>query len=98
MGNTGSTHAGFSDEARLDTSPVEYVRGGGRRLGRMQGGRMTISGEGIGLAFNAWDVYRGHDRKPGPAEEQIGHEMHALRSRTRAGLDVIGTQQNGATR
>ena len=59
---------------------------------------MTILGWGIGLASNAWDVDGTHDRSPGPREEQISHEMHALRSRTRAGFDVIGTQQNGEMR
>ena len=98
MGNTGSTHAGFSDQARLDTSQVEDLRGGGGRFAGVPGGRMTIVGWGIGLACNAWDVYRKHDRRPGPTEEQISHELHALRSRTRAGFDVIGTQQNGARR
>jgi hypothetical protein len=98
MGNTGSTHAGFSEQARLDTSQVADLRGGGGRFGGVPSGRMKIVGWGIGLAFNAWDVYGAHDRSPGPREEQISHEMHALRSRTRAGFDVIGTQQNGARR
>ena len=98
MGNTGSTHAGFSDQARLDTSQVEELRGGGGRFGGVPSGRMTIGGWGIGLAFNAWDVHRRHDLRPGPTEEQISHGTHGVRSRTRAGFDVIGTQQNGARR
>jgi uncharacterized membrane protein len=34
-----------------------------------------ILGWGIGLAFNAWDVYRRHDY----TEEQINREMNRLR-------------------
>jgi hypothetical protein len=49
MGNTGNTHAGFSDQAQLDTSQVEDLRGGGGRFGGVPGGRMTISGGGVGL-------------------------------------------------
>jgi len=98
MGNTGSTQAGFSEQARLDTSQVADLRGGGGRFGGVPSGRMTIVGWGISLAFNAWDVCGTHDRSPGPREKQISHEMHALRSRTRAVFDVNGTQQNGAMR
>ena len=98
MGNTGSTHAGFSKRARLDTSQVADLRGGGGRFGGVPSGRMTIVGWGIGVAFNAWDVSGTHDRSPGPSEEQISHETHAMRSRTRAVFDVIGTQQNGVMR
>ena len=36
MGNTGSTHTGFSDQARLDTSQVEDLRGGSGRSGAYQ--------------------------------------------------------------
>ena len=49
MGNTGSTHGGFSDQARLDTSQVEDLRGRGGRFGGVPGGRMTIGGGGVGL-------------------------------------------------
>ena len=36
-----------------------------------------IMGWGIGLAFNAWDVYR----RQVPTEEQILHEIEELRRR-----------------
>jgi 2TM domain len=37
-----------------------------------------ILGWSIGLAFHAWDVYRGEHRR-GPTEEQIRREIKALR-------------------
>lgn len=70
MGNTGSTHAGFSKRARLDTSQVADLRGGGGRFGGVPSGRMTIVGWGIGVAFNAWDVSGTHDRARVPARNR----------------------------
>ena len=40
-------------------------------------------GWGIGLAFNAWAVYRSDDRRRVPNEEQIRREMDALMSSPR---------------
>jgi hypothetical protein len=96
MANTGSTHAGFSYQAQLYTSQVADSQGGGRRFGGAPGGRMTIVGWGSGLVLNAGDIYSTHERRPSPTEEQISDDTNSLRSRTRAGFDVIGTEQNGA--
>ena len=42
---------GFKDDAELDTSQVEDVRGSTGRLGRVPGGGLAVGGGGVGIVI-----------------------------------------------